>query len=174
MKITLLRAVLLPVLLALLAATPALAAEKFTQAEMQMTRSVLERQATLMRLNALAVQRATTPRVRELARANTEQQARLRMQLLALATASGMQSVEGLSAPGYFQRAEAHLQSLSDNEFDQRYLLLALQCQAFLERSFNSEVRTGTSTELVNWVRQNIDALEAQSREIDHALYDLK
>jgi predicted outer membrane protein len=171
MKISL---VLLGLCWLLAVAAPSRAADSFAPAETQMVRSVLERQATLMRLNALAVQRAAVPAVREIARADTELQTRLRGQLLALVTSLGMQGVEGLPAPGYFQRAESQLQSLSDNEFDQRYLLLALQCHAFLERSFNGEIRTGVSTELVSWVRQHIDALEARSREIDHALYDLK
>lgn len=171
MKILLRLCALLSLLVAM---SWAMAADKFSQAEAQIVRSVLERQNTLMRLNAVAMQRAATESVRALAKTDSDQQSQLRLQLLVQARALGMSGVEGLQAPGYFQRAEAQLQTLNGAAFDRQYLLLALQCHAFLERSLNAELRSGGAAELAEWVKTHIDTFEQQSRSIDHALYDLK
>ena len=164
-----------PGLISLLASLPLLAAAPdYTPAELQMTRSVLERQATLGHLDALAAERANTEAVRKLAAQDAAQENALRARLLEVSKLAGMTGVDGLGAPGYFSQAEPRLLKLTGVEFDRQYLLLALQCHAFIERSLNATLRTGGNAALQDWIRQHIGEFELQSREIDHALYDLK
>ncbi len=146
----------------------------YEPADLQMVRSVLERQRTLSQLHELALKRTDAAAVRELARTDMQQLAAAQTALLQVARQLDMAGADGLQSPGYFAAAVMRLNALTGAEFDRQYLLLALQCHAFLERSLNVQLRTGTQPALQSWARQNIEAMELQSRNIDHALYDLK
>lgn len=146
----------------------------FTDAEVQVVRSVLERQNTLLGLHALALTRETGKETRQVAVSGSDLHTQNRQMLLATAQRLGMRDVEGLSPPAYFAQAMQRLKTLKATDFDREYLLLALQCHAFLERAVNAQLRITEPTPLREWARAYVTSLEPQSRNIDHALYALK
>lgn len=158
----------------LLLANAPLWAASYVPADLQMVRSVLERQRTLNQFHELALSHADSAAVRDLAKADMQQVSMARTTLIQVTINLGMVDADGLQPPGYFAAAVTRLNTLSGVDFDRQYLLLVLQCHAFLERSLNGQLRTGVQPELQSWIRQNIDAMEQQSRNVDHALYDLK
>ena len=155
-------------------ALPAWSAEAFNADDVQVVRSVLERQNTLLHLNQLVAARLESESVKQIVDSGSKLLMQQHAQLLAVAKQAGMTGIENLSAPPYFERVTTQWQSLTGVALTRQYLLVALQCQAFIGRSLSAELRSGDSAAVQAWIKDNIDALDAATRELDHALYDLR
>lgn len=71
----------------------------------------------------------------------------------------------------YASRYYTQLQGLSDEAFDEMYMLRALQYHEDIERSMNEEIRGGFSKELMDWSKANIQTYEAHAQLIQRILY---
>lgn len=71
----------------------------------------------------------------------------------------------------YANRYTAQLEKLTGADFDEMYLLRALQYHEDLERTVNGEIRDGVNPELIAWSKAHVKTYENHAQLIQRMLY---